>query len=131
MAIKLTKKPARTDLTNRECSKIICGLVLPMVRLYDAQTVFTVINYLASSNPLWKLFKRKGKSELLLKKAEAQRLEALKLQRHRDCEMSIGALVGALTEMADLDAVREAVIWTRDHFDDFGFDHARFKIDPS
>lgn len=118
---RLDTREARTDLTSRECGKLLCGLVYPTTHLFGEDVMRTVLDFLADENTLWKVFKTHRKTKpppaRLIKKLVDRRCAALPGKPHQNCELVMGGIVGAMTTMADLDDVRTAVKWTRDHLD--------------
>jgi len=49
----LSPRPARTDLTDRELTKIIGGLLGGLVQMTDVQTLRDVVSWWADSDEAW------------------------------------------------------------------------------
>ncbi len=62
--IKLDDRPARTDLTNREITKILGGVIGGLVHLSDIKTVRESMRWWAEQDEAWEQF------ELLLRYME-------------------------------------------------------------
>lgn len=65
----LSPIPARTDLTDRECSKIIGGLIGSLCQMADEQAVRRAVRFWAETDELWKAIEFAGKSARELVKA--------------------------------------------------------------
>lgn len=50
---KLSPQAARTDLTDRECTKLIGGLIGGLCQMSDPQTVRDAIRWWAESDEAW------------------------------------------------------------------------------
>ena len=54
MKIKLDERCARTDLTDREIAKIVCGNLYSLVGMSDVETVKPAINWIAQTDEIWR-----------------------------------------------------------------------------
>lgn len=50
---KLTPKPARTDLTDRECTKLIGAIIGGLCLMADKETVRKAIRWWADNDKAW------------------------------------------------------------------------------
>jgi hypothetical protein len=53
MPIKLDKREARNDLTDREVAKIICGTLYSLVDLSDIETIKRAVQWIAEHDEVW------------------------------------------------------------------------------
>jgi hypothetical protein len=114
----LDTRPARDDLTSRECSKLIGGLIEGLVRVFGPATVHGIVHYYASTDAIWDV-RRAMKSGAtladandLVERAMLARAKAVKNAVAGRCEVIFGSMTGALGhEMAELDNVRAAIRW--------------------
>lgn len=58
MKTRLSPTAARTDLTDRECTKIIGGLIGGLCALADVETVHAAIQWWAEHPEAWAAFKQ-------------------------------------------------------------------------
>jgi hypothetical protein len=59
---KLSDKPARTDLTDRECSRIIGGVLGGLAGLTDLQALRRAVRWWAETDEAWKLFEEQERA---------------------------------------------------------------------
>ena len=55
-SISLAKTPARTDLTDRECAKLIGGMLGGLTQMADVETVRAAVRWWAETDDVWKEF---------------------------------------------------------------------------
>lgn len=118
----LTPKPARKNvLTDRECAKVLSGVILPTSRLFGTEIMRDVLRYLSEETLVWKLTKSivKGRqpADKMMLKLRDRRLTALPTQDHTACDLVLGGLAGSLASIADPDIARKAVRWCYEHLD--------------
>ena len=53
--MSLNTKPARTDLTDRECTKIIGGLLGGLMEMADLDTLRAAVRWWADSDQSWEM----------------------------------------------------------------------------
>lgn len=53
----LTSKPARTDLTDRECTKIIGGVLGGLVEMAEIETIRAAVRWWAESDQAWEMLR--------------------------------------------------------------------------
>ena len=54
---KLDEKPARTDLTTRECAKLIGGTIGALCTMADIETVKAAIQWWSENDSAWQPFR--------------------------------------------------------------------------
>lgn len=55
MKIHLSNEPARTNLTDRECAKLLGGTIGALVQLSDIETVRRAVEWWAHTDEAWTL----------------------------------------------------------------------------
>lgn len=114
--ITLTTEPARTDLTNRECAKVLSAVIYPAVGRFGPDTVRAVLEFLTSEDsPLAIIGQEKMTREELLDFCERRKV-ALPTAGHKDCELFIGSIAGGLCNMALHSTVRDSLEWAKENF---------------
>lgn len=58
MKIHLSDEPVRTDLTDRECAKIIGGIIGSLTQVADAAAVRQAVRWWADTDEAWHLIDR-------------------------------------------------------------------------
>lgn len=71
MKKKLDPRPARTDLTDRECTKLICGLLGSMSLMAEVETLRESLRWLVETEDIWFSFKAQ-RAAILSALAESQ-----------------------------------------------------------
>ena len=114
----LDKRPARSDLTSRECSKLIGGVLEGLCRAFGVEITRQVVHYYAATDAIWDLrtAMREGFAPNeridLVERATLERQKVIKNARAGRCEIIFGGLTGAMgQEMAELGDVRTAIQW--------------------
>lgn len=54
--IQLDSRPTRTDLTDRECAKLIGGILTALVQMADVETIRRATRFLVEQEGLWQMF---------------------------------------------------------------------------
>lgn len=57
MTLELDKRPARTDLTDRECSKIIGGCIGSLAEMAPIENIRKAVRWWAETDEAWEMFK--------------------------------------------------------------------------
>jgi hypothetical protein len=65
MTKRLDPKPARTDLTDRECTKIIGGILGALCQMTDIETLRNAVKWWAETDELWGMFTALSKTPLV------------------------------------------------------------------
>lgn len=52
---KLDSRPARTDLTDRECSKLLGAMIGGLCNMADIETVRAAVRWIAETDEFWAL----------------------------------------------------------------------------
>lgn len=116
--MKLDTRPARCDLTSRECCKLLCGVLAGATPLFaqpDTVRRFFRVLYVTAS----------GDQDGCRKAVEA--LSGLELNVHDSVALEcvsrlFGAVLGAITEQAAPGAMDDAIKWIAERDDSFWAD---------
>ncbi|MCJ7752203.1 MAG: hypothetical protein MUQ65_14145 [Armatimonadetes bacterium] len=119
-ATELDTRPARTDLTSRECCKILSSQIFGLYTLFGDEVVAAVLAYYVDAEIVWGVIdamKSEFPNRLLLERAKQERGKFLgeDMSPKSACEFVLGGLVGGLSGMAKLEDVKTAVRWVHDH----------------
>jgi hypothetical protein len=67
---ELDPRPPRADLTDRECTKVLCGCIGSLLQMATPETLERAVQWIAQTPEFWQTM-RAQKKELLAIEAEA------------------------------------------------------------